>query len=64
MPPLHRYEWLGVVLCGKINWTRPHGTTRDHTGTPLASCRAPDIFRSDPEHHSGSRAKSGFSDLP
>ena len=29
MPPLHRdTSELGVVLCGKEIWTRPHGTTR------------------------------------
>ena len=28
------------------------------------SYRAPDIFRVDPDYHSGSRAKSGFSDFP
>ena len=30
----------------------------------LASCRSPDIFRADPDYHSGSRAKSVFSDSP
>ena len=34
-----------------------------HTWT-LTSCRAPDIFRANPDYHSGSRAKSVFSDSP
>ena len=45
----------------KLQHSQPPNLTNIWT---VAFCRAPDIFEANLDHHSRSKAKSGFSDLP